>query len=193
MRAKTIRWVPRAALLAIALVTLAPSGSERDGPATPSTLPEFDYGVPLRADEPPRIELVRVRKSDRRLELVSSGVVVKRYRIALGRSPRGHKQQEGDGKTPEGRYQIDWRKRDSDYHRALHVSYPSDEDRARAEARGVDPGGAIMIHGLPNGLGIIGSAHTLIDWTDGCIAVTNREIEEIWEWVADGVPIEIHP
>ena len=162
-------------------------------PAAASDALEFEIGARLETDAPPPVDLVRLDKSERRLELVSAGVVVARYDVALGREPIGPKRRQGDGRTPEGRYRIDWRKRDSDYHRALHISYPNAEDRAHAKANAVDPGGAIMIHGLPNGLGPIGAAHRLVDWTDGCVAVTNAEIEEIWEWVEDGVPIEIQP
>lgn len=155
--------------------------------------PDFVYDVALVTTTRPRIDRLRVDKSARSLELISAGVVVRTYAISLGSAPTGAKRELGDGRTPEGLYRIDWRKRDSDYHRALHISYPNAEDRAQARARGVRPGGSIMIHGLPNGLGFIGSTHTLVDWTDGCIAVTNQEIEELWEWVPDGVPIEIMP
>lgn len=88
---------------------------------------------------------------------------------------------------------MDYRKADSSFHRALHLSYPSAADRARAVAQGVDPGGLIMIHGLKNGLGWLGRLHRLFDWTDGCIAVTNPEIEQIWQSVPDGTPIELRP
>ena len=115
------------------------------------------------------------------------------YEVALGSDPVGPKQRVGDGRTPEGRYVLDWRSRRSDHHRSIHLSYPNAADRARAEAAGVDPGGGIMIHGLPNGLGEIGAAHRAGDWTDGCIAVTNEEIEQIWDLVPDGTPIEIVP
>lgn len=115
------------------------------------------------------------------------------YAVALGRHPLGHKQREGDGRTPEGRYVLDSRKSDSAFHLALHVSYPSPADRALAQARGDDPGGLIMIHGLRNGLGFLGRTHRLLDWTQGCIAVTNREIEEIWRVIPDGTPITIEP
>ncbi len=136
---------------------------------------------------------VLVEKSARRLTLLRDGRVLKTYAVALGSSPRGHKQQEGDGRTPEGVYQIDFHKPDSDFHLALHISYPNADDTGRAAARGVAPGGDIMIHGLRNGLGAIGAAHRLHDWTAGCIAVTNAEIEEIFRAVPDGTPIEIRP
>ena len=145
------------------------------------------------AREPQRADLVVVDKAKRTLTLHHRGVPFKTYRVALGRDPQGPKQQEGDGRTPEGRYVIDFHKRDSAFHRALHISYPSAADRRRAQGRGVSPGGDIMIHGLPNGMGAIGKAHLVRDWTEGCIAVTNGEIEEIWNAVPDGTAIEIRP
>ena len=138
-------------------------------------------------------ERIVVEKAARTLSLYSGNRRVTTYKIALGRNPIGHKQREGDGRTPEGVYTIDWRKRDSAFHRALHISYPSAQDRGRARRQGVSPGGAIMIHGLPNRMGAIGRAHLLRDWTDGCIAVTNDEIEEIWRVIPDGTRIEIKP
>jgi murein L,D-transpeptidase YafK len=132
-----------------------------------------------------------VEKGARRLTIYREGAPLKVYRVALGRDPLGPKQVEGDGRTPEGLYTIDWRKLDSSYHRALHVSYPNQQDVARARQRGESPGGSIMIHGLPNGLGWIGTAHRATDWTDGCIAVTDDEIEELWAAIPDGTPIEI--
>ena len=134
-----------------------------------------------------------VEKAARTLSLYRDGQLLKTYRVALGRNPKGHKERQGDSRTPEGTYVIDFRKPDSRFHRALHISYPSAEDRRRARARGVHPGGDIMIHGLPNGTGAIGAAHRLRDWTDGCIAVTNEEIEEIWRLVPNGTKIEIRP
>ena len=134
-----------------------------------------------------------VEKSERRLSLIENDAVIRYYTIALGANPIGHKQQEGDERTPEGHYLIDTRKPDSDFHRALHISYPNEDDRRQAEALGVDPGGAIMIHGLPEGWDWLGQVHHALDWTDGCIAVTNYEIEEIWSLVEDGTPIEILP
>lgn len=136
---------------------------------------------------------VVVKKSARVLELYRGPDLLRSYAVALGRHPLGHKQREGDGRTPEGHYVLDSRKSDSSFHLALHVSYPSPADRAQAQTRGDDPGGLIMIHGLRNGLGILGRTHRLLDWTQGCIAVTNREIEEIWRLVPDGTPITIEP
>lgn len=138
-------------------------------------------------------ERVIVEKSRRELLLMKGDAVLKRYRIALGGAPLGHKRQEGDRRTPEGRYTIDSRLRRSAYHRALHISYPDVNDRAQAEARGVSPGGQIMIHGIRNGLGWIGRLHTAFDWTLGCIAVTNAEMDELWRAIADGTPIELRP
>lgn len=136
---------------------------------------------------------ILVEKSARRLTLFSSGRKLKEYRIALGSSPVGPKQREGDGRTPEGNYKIDFHKSDSAFHRALHISYPDEADAGRAAEAGVAPGGDIMIHGLPNGFGALGPAHRWRDWTAGCIAVTDSEIDEIWASVADGTLIEIRP
>lgn len=136
---------------------------------------------------------VLVEKSIRRLTLLRNDTLLKTYRVALGRAPVGPKEQEGDQRTPEGIYQIDFHKEDSDYHRALHVSYPEQQDTDRAAASGVPAGSDIMIHGLPNGRGWIGAFHRRSDWTAGCIAVTDFEIEEIWRAVPDGTPIEIRP
>lgn len=134
---------------------------------------------------------VLIEKKARRLKLFRDGTVIKTYRVALGENPEGKKRQEGDKRTPEGTYVIDRREEQSRYHLALHISYPNPDDVAQAEERGVSPGGNIMIHGLPNGLGFIGKEHTKNDWTLGCIAVTNPEIEEIWRVVPDGTVIEI--
>jgi murein L,D-transpeptidase YafK len=113
------------------------------------------------------------------------------YSIAIGRGGIEPKQRQGDHKTPEGLYVIDRHKRDSRFHHALHVSYPSDADRERARRLGADPGGDIMIHGIQNGLGWLGSLQRSVDWTDGCIAVTDAEINEIYAAVPDGTPVEI--
>ena len=143
--------------------------------------------------EAAKADKVLVLKSERRLLLLRQGETLKSYPIALGGQPVGHKRHEGDRRTPEGSYLIDWRNPDSRFHRSLHISYPDADDRAAAARAGVPPGGDIMIHGLPNGLGAVGVAHRLTDWTDGCIAVTNEEMDEIWNAVDDGTPIEIRP
>jgi murein L,D-transpeptidase YafK len=136
---------------------------------------------------------VLVLKKDRTLQLFSSGKVIKTYRVSLGGDPIGPKSRQGDHKTPEGHYVLDFRNAHSHFYKAIHISYPSARDRAAARASGVSPGGDVFLHGLPNGFGYIGSAHRLKDWTDGCIAVTNDEIDEIWKIVPDGTPIEIRP
>ncbi|HKR54101.1 MAG TPA: L,D-transpeptidase family protein [Chthoniobacterales bacterium] len=144
-------------------------------------------------NRPPKADKILVEKAARRLTLFSAGRKLKEYRVALGFSPIGPKEREGDGRTPEGIYIIDFHKPDSAFHRALHVSYPSAEDSARAAEAGVSPGGDIMIHGLPSGLRTLGAAHRWRDWTAGCIAVTDPEIDEIYSSVNDGTSIEIQP
>lgn len=136
---------------------------------------------------------VLVEKKARRLTLLSNGQVVRTYRIALGGNPEGPKEREGDRKTPEGSYIIDGRNPRSGYHLSLHISYPNEKDRKRARELGVSPGGQIMIHGMKNGLGWIGPFHALYNWTQGCIAVTDAEIDEIASLVPNGTPIEIRP
>lgn len=136
---------------------------------------------------------VLIEKKARRLTLLSEGQAVKTYRIALGGAPEGPKEKEGDNKTPEGVYIIDARNSNSAYHLSLHISYPNVKDRKRARELGVSPGGQIMIHGIKNGFGWIGALHTRYNWTQGCIAVTNEEIEEIAALAPDGTPVEIRP
>jgi murein L,D-transpeptidase YafK len=136
---------------------------------------------------------VLILKKDHVMELLAGGKVIRTYRVALGRGGLAPKQREGDERTPEGHYTIDARNAASEYHLALHISYPNMEDRKRAAAAGVSPGGAIMIHGLPKGKEWVGSAHRLYDWTLGCVAVTDPEIEEIWKLVPVGTPVEIRP
>jgi len=134
-----------------------------------------------------------VTKSQHRMVLLNHGKVIRTYQVALGKQPVGPKIQEGDLRTPEGQYKIDGRYLQSEFHRALHISYPNAADRARARQLGVSSGGDILIHGLPNGQGAIGKAHLQSDWTWGCIAVTNEEIEEIWRLVPNGTVVEIRP
>jgi len=141
------------------------------------------------------IDSVLVEKSKSRIYLLSQGEVIKDYRISLGKSPKGHKLKEGDQKTPEGNYTLDYKKENSTFHRAIHISYPNSKDRASAKKAGVSPGGLIMIHGQTAGELDWFSVWAIrfFDWTDGCIAVTNEEIDEIYSLVKIGTPIEIRP
>jgi len=134
-----------------------------------------------------------VSKAARTLSILLGDRVLKIYRVSLGRNPVGAKAREGDGRTPEGTYLIDQRNPRSRFHLALHVSYPSAADRRRAAVEGVPTGGDIMIHGLPNGLGWLGRLHRLVDGTNGCVAVTDREIEEIYRAAPEGTRVEIRP
>lgn len=149
---------------------------------------------PQSAQTPPeKADSILILKKDHVLELLKDGKVIRIYKVALGRGGLAPKEREGDKRTPEGHYIIDSRNADSRFYKALHVSYPSADDRARAAKLGVPPGGAIMIHGLPNGLAWIGSAHRLYDWTQGCIALTDSEMDEVWNLVPVGTPVEIRP
>ena len=134
---------------------------------------------------------VLVDKSDEKLYLLKDGDVIAEYSVAFGANPGGHKQQEGDERTPEGHYVLDYRKADSAFYKAIHISYPNEADKQAAAARGVDPGGLIMIHGQRNYLGWLSFITQRFNWTDGCIAVTNSEMDEIWNAVVDNTPIEI--
>ena len=139
------------------------------------------------------IDRVVVEKASRKLSLFRDGRRLKSYRVALGGSPIGAKEKEGDMKTPEGIYKIDSRNAQSSFHLALHISYPSNDDNARAAERGVSAGFDIMIHGIRNGLGWMGAFHRRKDWTAGCIALTDEEIEELWRVTPDGTTTEIRP
>ncbi len=136
-------------------------------------------------------DYVLVKKSDRTLSLFSNDQLIKSYQISLGKNPIGAKIQRGDRKTPEGLYQIDFKNRQSKYHLSLHITYPNKRDKARSLERNLNPGGNIYIHGLPNKNNaalLIGS-----DWTNGCIAVSNKAIQDIAKYVPDGTPIQITP
>ena len=139
------------------------------------------------------IDRVVVEKAARELSIFRDSRLLKSYRVALGRSPIGPKEKEGDMKTPEGIYKIDNRNAQSSFHLALHISYPSNDDNTRAAERGVSAGFDIMIHGIRNGLGWMGAFHRRKDWTAGCIALTDEEIEELWRVTPDGTTIEIRP
>jgi tetratricopeptide (TPR) repeat protein len=136
---------------------------------------------------------ILIEKKERRLTLISKGKVLKTYKIALGGTPDGPKERQGDNKTPEGTYVIDSRNKDSRHHLSLHISYPNEKDVKRAKELGVSPGGDIMIHGIKNGFSWVGDFHTEVDWTKGCIAVTDEEIEEIDRLAPNGTIVEIRP
>lgn len=148
----------------------------------------FDYAIRKGS-----VDRILIEKSTRRLMLISQGEVLKFYKIALGGNPVGPKERQGDNKTPEGTYVIDARNRDSRFHLSLRISYPNERDKKRAKELGVSPGGDIMIHGIKNGFSWVGDAHSGVDWTKGCIAVTDQEIEEIDKLAPNGTIVEIRP
>ncbi|RQW65209.1 L,D-transpeptidase family protein [Vibrio viridaestus] len=137
------------------------------------------------------IDLVKVDKSKRRMYLIDNGSVVREYRIALGKNPKGHKQREGDKKTPEGLYQLDYTITNSQFYKAFHINYPNRFDILSARKRGVSPGGAISVHGLKNGTEQDPRFIQSFDWTNGCIAITNKEMDEFIQLVKPGTPIDI--
>jgi murein L,D-transpeptidase YafK len=151
------------------------------------------WPFPVSAALPGKAERIIVIKSERRLFLVRDGDVLRSYRVALGRRPRGTKIYQGDGRTPEGTYRIAAFNPQSRFHRSLRVSYPNDHDRTLARALGHTAGGDIMVHGLAPERRAYGAEHWRFNWTNGCIAVTDEEIEEIWQRVEVGTPIEIRP
>jgi len=144
-------------------------------------------------DKSVSIDKIVVEKSDRKLTVYEKGKVVKTYSISIGKIPQGAKEVEGDMKTPEGLYVINDKNSNSGYHKNLGISYPNNDDIERAEKLGKSPGGLIKIHGIKNGYGWIGRLHLLKDWTLGCIAVTDKEIDELYKMVPIGTPIEIRP
>ncbi|MCL1039733.1 L,D-transpeptidase family protein [Shewanella submarina] len=144
--------------------------------------------LPLQA-----VDLVVVQKADRTMTLYDGNREIKRYHIAMGDSPAGHKIKEGDQRTPQGRYILDYKKEDSAYYRSIHISYPNAADRLRAKALGVSPGGQIMIHGENPNSQLSPEEQQAFNWTNGCIAVTNKEMDELWQLIRPGTPIEIWP
>lgn len=156
-------------------------------PATAAVTPRAQAASPVLA------ERMVVAKGERRLYVLRDGAILKSYRVALGRQPRGTKLYQGDGRTPEGRYQVSALKADSRFYRAIRVSYPNEQDSERARGLGLPAGGDIMIHGLAPERRHYGAGHWRFNWTDGCIAVTDREMDEIWRWVTVGTAIEIRP
>jgi murein L,D-transpeptidase YafK len=144
--------------------------------------------TPLASAE---VDLVKVDKSEQKMYLLEGDTIIREYHIALGANPQGHKEQEGDEKTPEGTYILDYKKEDSSYYRSMHISYPNAQDRLNAKNKGVSPGGFIMIHGQKNGFGLFAKATQQINWTDGCIALTNEEMDEFMDLVKVGTKIYI--
>jgi murein L,D-transpeptidase YafK len=147
----------------------------------------------ITSQAPPIADLILVRKSELRLYLMRDGTVLRSFRIALGLMPDGPKERAGDFRTPEGRYRLTRRNARSEYFLSIQVSYPSDEDRRRARRNGWDPGGSIMIHGLPNTLRHPPEYYSSQDWTDGCIALSNADMVELWMMTQDDTRIEIQP
>src|SRR5208337_2546994 len=147
--------------------------------------------LPSLAGPPKQVDRILIEKGKRTMSLMSGSEVLKTYKVALGGQPVGAKDRQGDHKTPEGIYSVDRKIPNSQFHKALHISYPSVADREKARKLGVSPGGDVEIHGLGAKWGWVGSQHRLSDWTDGCIAVTNEEIDEIWSLVKTGAVVEI--
>jgi murein L,D-transpeptidase YafK len=189
-------------MIVLTVVRLAPAGGERMPPAAKKTAADAEGPIELRDSEAYpqgalpaalRFDKLLLEKSSRRLTAFAHGKAVRVYLVALGENPVGHKESEGDKRTPEGRYRIDDKNTRSAYHKNLGISYPNAQDRARAAAAGKKPGGNIKIHGLAPRFAHLGQAHRLTDWTFGCIAVTNPEIEELFARTEMGTPVEIIP
>jgi murein L,D-transpeptidase YafK len=172
-----------AAVLALAVVIVAFS-------ALPCAAVRLAMAAPTPAV---KADKILVLKAQRRLILMRHGKPLKAFTVSLGRTPRGAKVRQGDGRTPEGYYFVDGRSTQTRFFRALRISYPNERDRDAARNLGVSPGGGIMIHGVPAELADMGTRHAMLDWTEGCIAVTNEEIEIIWDAVDDGTAVEIRP
>lgn len=165
----------------ILLIALSSAGSaSAQAAAAATTMPE-------------RGQWVHVDKSDRVLRLMQGEKEVARFRIALGRQPVGQKRQEGDNRTPEGRYLLDDRNPNSGYFKSIHISYPTAEQRRQAKAGGMDPGGLVMIHGQKNGYGGLAAITQRFDWTYGCIALDNTDMQTLWDTLKLPVPIRIDP
>lgn len=137
------------------------------------------------------VDHVMVDKSERKMQIFNKGVLVRTFNVALGANSKGHKQQEGDEKTPEGEYTLDYKKEDSSFYRAMHISYPNNIDRQNAKARGVSPGGFIMVHGQRNGFSWLSPITQNFNWTNGCIALKNSEMDEFMTLVSEGTKITI--
>lgn len=174
-------------LAGCSFTTPFPSKTPAGAPKPPVSSP------PITVAAPPALLRIEIYKASRSLQLWRGAQLLQSVGIALGQQPIGHKTCEGDSRTPEGVYTVTERKADSRFHLALRLSYPNTDDRLRAARLGCNPGGDIMIHGLPNGRGYMGSAHRQEDWTEGCAAVTNEEMDRLWALVPAGTRVEIRP
>lgn len=157
------------------------------------TLVVIIFFSPFHAACTEKADHVLVVKSESMLYLKKNGKILKAFHVVFGPNPKGHKIQKGDGRTPEGRYILDDKKEDSAFYKAIHITYPNAKDKQRAKDLGVDPGGMIMIHGQKNGIDFSSSLTQLFNWTDGCIALSNPDMDEVWEAVDIFTPIEIRP
>lgn len=137
------------------------------------------------------VDLVKVDKSEQKMYLLDGKKIVKEYSVAFGANPKGHKQLEGDQKTPEGTYVLDYKKEDSSFYRSMHINYPNEQDKLYAKKKGVSPGGFIMVHGQKNGFGMLSLATQQMNWTDGCIALSNAKMDEFMRLVNVGTKIHI--
>lgn len=140
-----------------------------------------------------KADAVLVIKSERRLYLMLKGVPFASFPVTFGANPTGHKQEQGDERTPEGHYLLDYKNPNSKFYKSIHISYPNAKDRASARGRGVDPGGDIMIHGQKNGWEWAAPLVQFFSWTDGCVALSNRDMDRVWTAISPGTPIEIRP
>jgi len=174
--------------VAITSITIADTNSISDGIAV-----DINQPVDARQGELPIADRLLVRKAERRLYLLRQGQALRSYAVHLGLQPQGKKEFEGDFRTPEGHYSLGTRNSTSRFFLAIQVTYPSVQDEAYARRMGRRPGGAIMIHGLPNNPGKPLDYYQRADWTDGCIALSNSDMVEIWLMTAPGTPIDIEP
>lgn len=158
----------------------APAKSVADEPTPSSSLTE-------------KADLVVVEKNSKTLSLFRNERKIASFSVTFGANPVGHKQQEGDERTPEGRYKLDYKKTETKYHKAIHISYPNAQDIADAKKRGVSPGGSIMIHGQKQGWGWAAFLTQRFNWTNGCIALSDDDLDFVWNVVDVGTPIEIKP
>ena len=149
------------------------------------------YSSPAHSNE--KADLVIVIKNEYRLYLIRNEKLFASFPVVFGSNPKGHKQQQGDERTPEGEYVLDYKNANSSYYKSIHISYPNDQDRENARKRGVSPGGDIMIHGQPNRWGQFSLITQLFNWTNGCIALSNSDMDALWDAVDPGTPIQIRP